>query len=872
MANNDLKRVGLVFNADGSTNFVKSLKLVNSTLQENYQDFKLVQAQWDKSTSTSQKLTDKLNYLNNAYDIQKEKVLILRKELKELEDAENKDEVAIQKKKTALASAEASLQRYKNQVDETSKKIKIGTANLEDFSKKLNTTGDKLVDTGKKMSAVSAGIAVAGTAIVKTAVDFESAWTGVTKTVNGTVEQLEIIKQGLLDLSQETASSAVEIAAVAEAAGQLGIKTEDILSFTKTMVQLGDSTNLSADEAASSLAKFANVMGTASTNYDKLGSTIVELGNNFATTEADIVAMATRLSGAGATIGLSEANVLSLATALSSVGIEAEMGGSAMSKAMVDMALAVETGAGKYGSLESYAQVANMTTKEFADTMKNDAITAISAFIIGLGDTEKTGKSTLQLLTELGFEEVRLRDTMLRATNASEVFTNAIQTGNIAWDENVALSNEAEKRYATTQSQITQLSNAVNELCVKLGEILLPVVQGIVDKLTGFVNWLSTLNPELQKTILIIAGLVAAIGPLLIVFGTLAKSISSIITMYTTYIAPMLAGVSTALSSVIAPILAVVAIIALVVLAIKQLWDTNEQFRTSVMTAIDGFIGTLQNFWDNILSPIIGVIKDTITTIWTDAIEPLWNNFVGFVGAIITELLKLWETFKPVLDKIIELLGPIITAVITTLGAKFSSVFTFISGVLTTAMNAVKNVVTGMIKVIRGIIDFLVGVFTGDWKKAWEGVKTIFSGIFQSLSSIVKAPLNLIISAINGLISGLNVFIKGLNKIEIPDWVPGVGGKGLNIKTIGTIDYLAKGGELLSGSAVVAEAGPELLLQQGNKTKVMPLTNGGGATPTQIIDYNKMTNSFIKALNSCKFTLDEDGFVGIVQEELLRVM
>lgn len=869
MANNDLKRVGLVFNADGSTNFVKSLKLVNSTLQENYQDFKLVQAQWDKSTSTSQKLTDKLNYLNNAYDIQKEKVLILRKELEELEDAENKDEVAIQKKKTALASAEASLQRYKNQVDETSKKIKIGTANLEDFSKKLNTTGDKLVDTGKKMSAVSAGIAVAGTAIVKTAVDFESAWTGVTKTVNGTAEQLEVVKQGLLDLSQETASSAVEIAAVAEAAGQLGIKTEDILSFTKTMVQLGDSTNLSADEAASSLAKFANIMGTTSDNYEKLGSTIVDLGNNFATTEADIVAMAMRIAGAGKTIGLSEADVLSLSAALSSVGIEAEMGGSAISKAMIKMATAVET---NNEQLVEFAKVAGMTTSEFKESFEKDAIGTVTKFIVGLGDTETAGKSTLLMLEELGFSEVRLRDTMLRAANASEVFTNAIQTGNTAWDENVALSNEAEKRYSTTQSQITQLSNAVNELCVKLGEILLPVVQGIVDKLTGFVNWLSTLNPELQKTILIIAGLVAAIGPLLIIFGTLAKSISSIITMYATYIAPMLAGVSTALSSVIAPILAVIAVIALVVLAIKQLWDTNEQFRSSVMTAIDGFIGTLQNFWDNIISPIIGVIKDTITTIWTDAIEPLWNNFVSFVSAIITELLKLWETFKPVLDKIIELLGPIITAIITALGAKFSSVFTFIAGVLTTALNAVKGVVTGIITVIRGIIDFLVGVFTGDWKKAWEGVKTIFSGIFQSLSNIVKAPLNLIISAINGLISGLNVFIKGLNKIKIPDWVPGVGGKGLNIKTLGTIDYLAKGGELLSGSAVVAEAGPELLLQQGNKTKVMPLTNGGGATPTQIIDYNKMTNSFIKALNSCKFTLDEDGFVGIVQEELLRVM
>ena len=133
----ELKRVGLVFKDDGSVDFVKSLKLVNATLKENYETFKLTQAQWDKSTTTTQKLKDKLVYLNEAYDIQKDKVTTLKIQLEELENAENKDEVAIQKKKAALTQAETSLQRYKNQIDETTNKLKTGSEAIKEFGKNV---------------------------------------------------------------------------------------------------------------------------------------------------------------------------------------------------------------------------------------------------------------------------------------------------------------------------------------------------------------------------------------------------------------------------------------------------------------------------------------------------------------------------------------------------------------------------------------------------------------------------------------------------------------------------------------------------------------------------------------------------------------
>lgn len=150
------------------------------------------------------------------------------------------------------------------------------------------------------------------------------------------------LESGLRDLAKQLPSSHSEIAKVAEAAGQLGIKTQNVKSFTKTMIDLGESTNMSAESAATSLARFANITQMSQKDFDKLGSAIVDLGNNYATTESEITEMALRIAGAGKQVGMSQGDILGFATALSSVGVEAEAGGSAISKVMVQMQLAVE--------------------------------------------------------------------------------------------------------------------------------------------------------------------------------------------------------------------------------------------------------------------------------------------------------------------------------------------------------------------------------------------------------------------------------------------------------------------------------------------------------------------------------------------------
>ena len=187
----------------------------------------------------------------------------------------------------------------------------------------------------------------------------------------------------------------------------------------------------------------------------------------------------------------------------------------------------------------------------------------------------------------------------------------------------------------------------------------------------------------------------------------------------------------------------------------------------------------------------------------------------------------------------------------------------------------ISNFYESIKRILQGIIDFIAGVFTGDWSRAWNGIKNILVGIFDGLLGIVKIPLNGIIGFLNIIIGAINTLIRGINAIsfDVPDWVPGLGGKkfGFNLSSIDKIAYLAKGGDLLSGTAVVAEAGPEMLMQQGNRTRVVPLTNKSKTT-ANIIDYEKLFKMFLKALNSCKLKLDRDGFIKFIDDHIWEAM
>lgn len=336
-------------------------------------------------------------------------------------------------------------------------------------------------------AAVSAGTAVVGvgTMSAQAGIKYESAFAGVKKTTEATTQEYAQMRAEILAMTRDIPAAADEIAEVAEAAGQLGIEKENLLSFSRTMIDMGESTNLSAGEAASDLAKFANIVKMSADNYDRLGSVIVDLGNNFATTESDIVSMGMNIASAGELAGFTEPQIMAVSTAISSVGIEAEAGGSAISKMIKRVQVAVETGS---KDLKDYASVAGMSVNEFQEAFSEDALTAVAAFIGGLNDVERNGKSATVILDEMGLTEVRLSNTLLSLANADGLLLDAVETANTAWEENTALMKEAAQRYDTTESKIAIMQNGFTEMgIVMYDQFNEPLREGI-DVITDLVH------------------------------------------------------------------------------------------------------------------------------------------------------------------------------------------------------------------------------------------------------------------------------------------------------------------------------------------------------------------------------------------------
>ena len=429
--------------------------------------------------------------------------------LREMQDRLGDARVALQDAGIDTDNLSGDMERLQSRLEEISRTRNF----LSNVSEELETTRAQFRDATKEFAGLAGGIGAAvGTVYAtasKPAMNFESAFTGVRKTVDATEEEFAEMRQGILDMSQtDVIASADEIAAVAEAAGQLGIQKEHILDFSKVMIDLGEATNLSADEAASELAKFANITQMDQGDFDKLGSVVVDLGNNFATTEADIVSMGMRLASTGELTGLSEPQIMAAATALSSLGIEAEAGGSAMSKILKSLQLAVETGDG----LEGFAKVANLSQDAFKQLYKQDSLKALSAFTKGLNDTERNGKSAVAILDDMGITEVRMSNAVLSLASSDDILTDAADLATKAWEENNALTAEAEKRYATTESQIDQAKNSVENLGITIGDMTLPMIKELAGELTeaakGAQRWVSE-NQEGINKVAGIAGEVA---------------------------------------------------------------------------------------------------------------------------------------------------------------------------------------------------------------------------------------------------------------------------------------------------------------------------------------------------------------------------
>ena len=408
---------------------------------------------------------------------------------------------------------------------------------VQRFGKSMESVGRDVSSMGSSLTKlVTVPLAALSGAALKVAMDFETSFTNVRKYMTGTESEFAKMRQSIRDLAKDTPFTTKEISNVAAAAAQLGIENKNIMSFSKAMLDIGVSSNLASNDAAVALARFANITQMPQENFERLGSTVVALGNNFAAMESEIVEMGGRLAGAGATINMTEAQILGMSTALTALGINAEAGGSAFSKLMVNMASEVATSGDK---LEGFAKVAGMTATDFQKAFKEDAAGAITLFLEGLGKMKDNGENVFGVIEDLGLSEIRLRDALLRAAGAGDLFRKSLEVGTKAWEENTELAKTSGEFYDTTANKAKALMNRIADIGITIGDALIPaflhamdVFDPMIKILEQAANWFSQLDPAIQAATIAVGAIAAAIGPFLVVLGMVISSVGTIITAF----------------------------------------------------------------------------------------------------------------------------------------------------------------------------------------------------------------------------------------------------------------------------------------------------------------------------------------------------
>jgi TP901 family phage tail tape measure protein len=404
-------------------------------------------------------------------------------------------------------------------IKDLSKGIGDAEHTLQRFSKNVGALGKTLTT---RLTLPLAGI---GAGVVKLASDFESSFADIRKTVDATDAEFADIEKGIRSLAKEVPTSVNELNKLAGVAGQLGVKSKDIVEFTKVMAMLGDTTNVSGEEASLAIARFMNIMGTSQSDVSNLGSAIVALGNNFATTESEIIMIGTSLASFGSALKLSESDVLAFATAIASSGGNVEASATAFQKTAFTIRDAVLTG---NEDLAVFAETASMTVEAFSQSFRDDAGGAIVQFLAGLKRIQEDGQSTTMVLDQLGLADQRLQREFGKVISNLDQLDQAFDVADQAFTENTALTDEAQKRYETFASQVGILVGNLKDIGITFGQDILPVLKEGIDSVKGVADAFSNMSEETRSAITKIVLALGVTAPLMVLLSTLIGSFLTI--------------------------------------------------------------------------------------------------------------------------------------------------------------------------------------------------------------------------------------------------------------------------------------------------------------------------------------------------------
>lgn len=290
------------------------------------------------------------------------------------------------------------------------------------------------------------------------------------------------------------------------------------------------------------------------------------------------------------------------------------------------------------------------------------------------------------------------------------------------------------------------------------------------------------------------------------VLGTVKNAVSEVVGFITANVVPVAEQVLQVITTQVIP--GIVSFIQAAAPTIMQIIQSVADFIGAIIPVIGSFIAGLMPIISEIITFISTYVLPIISELFSFICSTVLPAISDAIQAILPVVQNVLQTLLPAIQTALSTIWNIVSPIIQGILAAVQFVMPTIQAIVQSGVQAISGVISGIVTVLNGIITFITGVFSGNWRQAWEGIKSIFSGIWQAIKSVCTG-------AINGIISAVNTVIRGLNKVKVPDWVPGVGGKGINISEI---PMLAKGSSNTPDTFIAGEAGPELITNAPGRT------------------------------------------------------
>ena len=406
-------------------------------------------------------------------------------------------------------------------LDNANDKIKEQIGSLEKSVAAFASTTMRslgLIGTGAAIGAI-AGLGAAMVLTVGAASKFEDSFAGIKKTVDASESEFKRLSIQIRQLATEIPIATAQLNQIGELGGQLGISTGGLPIFIETIAKLGVATRLSTETAALSLARLQTIFQLPEQSVSNLASSLVDLGNNFAALEDEILSTSLRLAAGAKVAGATVADTLAIATALQAVGVQSQAGGTAMARVFQAITMAVQGGAKE---LAVFSELTGMSAEKFKEFAVNEPAQALNAFLIGLQNAGKQGRNLVDILEQLGLKQQRTIRALLAVAEAGDLLSDTLNTANIAYDLNIALQEEANKRFETAKSQTKLMKNAFTELRIEMGNYFLPALKNILAGMFGLADAMTNVDKAQEG---MSKGLMITVG----FFGTLGAAIGFLV-------------------------------------------------------------------------------------------------------------------------------------------------------------------------------------------------------------------------------------------------------------------------------------------------------------------------------------------------------